>query len=200
MPFSGQSLATFAAIALLCGALSACASNVQQPTTLGQPSEATSTGYAATTPSPEPEQGAAMAPVLPAEAREQTAAGAIAFVRHYFAVVDYAYATGDTAPLAAISDPGCMACAKVKDTINTRITDGGSYQTAATRISDLRVSDTELMDAAEVLAQYSTPATVAIDSNGDTVTRFAPTSDMRASVIVLWLPAGWSTGDFADVA
>ena len=141
-----------------------------------------------------------MAPVLPAEAREQTAAGAIAFVRHYFAVVDYAYATGDTAPLATISDPGCLACAKVRDTIDATIADGGSYVTAATQVTDLRVSGIELVDAEEVLADYSTPATLAIDSNGDTVRRFAPTSDMKASVIVLWLPAGWSAGDFADLA
>ena len=198
MPFPGQSLAAFATIALLCGHLSACAPNVPQPTTLEQP-EATSTSSAETTPSPEPQQGAAMAPVLPAEAREQTAGGAIAFVRHYFAVVDYAYATGDTVPLAASSDPACRPCAGVKDMIDSTVLAGGFYVTSATQVTDLRVSDAELTGAAEVLADYSSPDTVAIDSNRNTVRRFAPTT-MKASVIVLWQPAGWSTGALADVA
>ena len=98
MRFLRQSIVPFAVIALLYGTLSACASNVPQPTTLPAPSAASSASPAAVSPSGAPETAVPAAPVLAAEAKEHTAAGAMAFVRHYFAVVDYAYATGDTAP------------------------------------------------------------------------------------------------------
>ena len=200
MCFPRQSIAAFAAMTLIGTLLSACTSDVEQPTTLEPPPAAVSTPAVATPPSGEPEPSPSAAPILPAEGREQTAAGAIAFVRHYFAVVDYAYATGDTAPLAVASDPACLACTKVKDTVDSTIISGGSYVTDATQITDLRVSDAELMDAEEVLAHYSTPAAAAIDSNGNTVRRFVPRSDMKASLIVLWQRSGWLVEDFADVA
>jgi hypothetical protein len=33
-----------------------------------------------------------------------------AFVRHYVALLNYAYATGDTASMLAVSDKGCVGC------------------------------------------------------------------------------------------
>jgi hypothetical protein len=58
-------------------------------------------------------------PVIPKAAKVQTAAGAMAIACHYFTVLDYAYAIGNAAPLAAISDPRCKPCAGAKDMINT---------------------------------------------------------------------------------
>ncbi|GAA1110301.1 hypothetical protein GCM10009668_33680 [Nocardioides dubius] len=42
--------------------------------------------------------------------RSADEAGAEAFVRHYFVLVNYAQATGDLEPLRAVSGAGCSAC------------------------------------------------------------------------------------------
>ena len=86
--------------ALLLTCLAACSTNGDHPTVLAPASP--SSAVTSDDPSPSSEIDA---PVLPPEAEVQTAAGAVAFVRHYFAVVDYAYATGDTARFAKVSDP-----------------------------------------------------------------------------------------------
>jgi hypothetical protein len=55
-------------------------------------------------------------PVMPEEAKANTKAGAIAFVRYYIALVNHAQATGDLAGLAGVEEPPCKSC-----------TDGRSY-------------------------------------------------------------------------
>ena len=198
MRFPRQSIAPFAAIALLCGPLSACASDVQQPTTLPAPSEALSPSAAVTSPSAGPDTEAATAPVLPAEAREQTAAGAIAFVRHYFAVLDYAYATGDTAPLANISDPECQACTGVSKMINQTMANDESYEVTTTQLSGLRVSEAQLVDALEVLVKYSTTGTRTLDRTGKFTVVFPPSASETASFIVFRSITGWSIGEVGE--
>jgi hypothetical protein len=54
----------------------------------------------------------AVEPELPSSARKPTEGGAIAFVKHYWAVVDYAQATGDTEGLRSLGMKSCQPCAK----------------------------------------------------------------------------------------
>ena len=49
-------------------------------------------------------------PVMPAEANALTEAGAMAFARHYIAQRDYAFVTGDLAPVDSLRDPSCDSC------------------------------------------------------------------------------------------
>jgi hypothetical protein len=59
------------------------------------------TSPVSTTPSP---------PVMPDAAKANTKAGAIAFVRHYIDLVNYAQATGDVNALEEVEDHGCKSC------------------------------------------------------------------------------------------
>ena len=73
-----------------------------------------------------------VAPALPAVARRPTKAGAIAFAKYYWAVVDYAQKTGDTHLLRRIANKTCRACdggADWIDKIHKRggIIHGGSH-------------------------------------------------------------------------
>ena len=179
--------------------LSACASDVEQPTTLEPSSAAVSTPAVATPPSGEPAPDPPAAPVLPAEGREQTAAGAIAFVRHYFAVVDYAYATGDTAPLAAASDPKCAACAGVKDMVDSTFVTGGYFDSSTTMVGQLNVSDGEALGAVEVMAVTSEPLTRFLDANGDELRRFEAVQDQKSRVIVVPTEDGWAVRIVAEL-
>ena len=200
MRFPRQSTAPFAAIALLCGPLSACASNVQQHTTLAAPSGAPSPSAAVTSPSPWPETAATTGPVLPAEAREQTAAGAIAFVRHYFAVVDYAYANGDTAPLANISDPECLPCAAIKEMIDATVAAGDSYDVDPTQLLELSVPDGEPRGAVEVHVLHSDTGAIRLDAEGNEVSRLKPTMTERLRVVLVPAESGWRIYDSSEMS
>lgn len=50
-------------------------------------------------------------PPMPSQAREQSPEGAAAFVSHYINLFNYAAATGESAPLLAVSS-NCEACTK----------------------------------------------------------------------------------------
>lgn len=87
--------------------------------------ESTQSAAASASPSPTPTLTAAPAykpasasgpaqnvpvPVLPAVAKTKTKEGLEAFARYWFAVLSYAYETGDVEPLKAVSGPECAFC------------------------------------------------------------------------------------------
>lgn len=75
----------------------------------------------------------ASAPVMPAEASANTKAGAIAFVRYYVELINYAQATGDVDPLKAIEGEACESCTNVRESIRRTYGNGGSIEGGAWR-------------------------------------------------------------------
>jgi hypothetical protein len=53
-------------------------------------------------------------PVLPEVAKTETKEGLEAFARYWYSTLSYAYETGDTKPMDAVSGSACTSCAKVK--------------------------------------------------------------------------------------
>ena len=196
MRFLRQSIAPFAALVLLCGFLSACAADAPQPTILAAPSGGPSPSAAVTSPSP---GQAVAAPDLPAEAREQTAAGAIAFVRHYFAVVDYAYATGDTAPLANISDPDCRPCAGIQEMITIAFASGGSYRRSRGVVADLSLANGDPPGPVEIHLTYRSDGAVQLDSLGGELRHLQPAVDEPYRVILDPSEGGWLIYDYSEI-
>jgi hypothetical protein len=73
-------------------------------------------------------------PVLPEVAKTETKEGLEAFVRYWYAVLNYAFETGKTEKLVEISGPGCVFCAGLKDGITEawgegRWVSGGKIET-----------------------------------------------------------------------
>ncbi|MFJ2508756.1 DUF6318 family protein [Arthrobacter citreus] len=64
-------------------------------------------------------------PVMPEVARQETADGLLAFVDHWFGLVNYAYQTGDIGPLQAVTTPECGVCRGVYETGPGAYADGG---------------------------------------------------------------------------
>ncbi len=62
------------------------------------------------TPTPTPTPAGPVEPTLPPEAAGEDAAAAEAFVRHYWAMVNYAQDTGDVTALRRLGSPSCTAC------------------------------------------------------------------------------------------
>jgi hypothetical protein len=65
-------------------------------------------------------------PAMPAAAKANTKAGAIAFVRYYVETLDFAVSTGDVSSLRAAADSGCASCADVEKGLE------GIYNSGAT--------------------------------------------------------------------
>ena len=63
-------------------------------------------------------------PVLPEVAKTETKEGLEAFTRYWYAVLDYAYETGDTTSLEDISGPNCVFCTGLRDGIKEAWLDG----------------------------------------------------------------------------
>lgn len=89
----------------------------------------TPTSPAATEPSGDPSgTPVVQAPSLPVEAREQTEAGAEAFVRYYVELMNYGQASGDASPLEAVSAQECGACSGFISTVDDVYVDGGAVE------------------------------------------------------------------------
>ena len=122
--------------------LTACAKDEPSPVTYGTlptrffstpNASADATPTASALPSLSPELAAQRAtalaepkPIKPPEASQNTEEGAINAVNYFFALYRYAFITGDTADLAAMSEEGCVFC---KSTIDdaTKLHDGGGW-------------------------------------------------------------------------
>lgn len=67
-------------------------------------------------------------PGLPTAATVRDAAGAQAYVRYWYELTNYAYATGDSSVFAPISHPDCVGCQGLVDNIATATDVGGTWQ------------------------------------------------------------------------
>jgi hypothetical protein len=67
-------------------------------------------------------------PVMPEAAKASTAAGAVAFIRYYVELMNHLEATGDEAPLLAVSKPSCRSCAAVVRAANAIYDRGGHVE------------------------------------------------------------------------
>jgi hypothetical protein len=127
--------ATFAVVAVAALALTGCNSG-GEPNNGGSTSPSASesaTPSATPTPTPaaayKPADATGRAqnvpvPVLPEVAKTETKEGLEAFARYWYSTLSYAYETGDTKPLEAVSGPACGSCEKVKIEVTEWHTEG----------------------------------------------------------------------------
>ena len=111
------------AVALTCAValLGACSDDEPEAPPTSTASSPSISETTETTPAPTP-------PSLPPEATTPDAAGAAAFVRHWFDLVSYAYATGNTEPIRNASTAECESCNNILETIEDQYTDGGRIE------------------------------------------------------------------------
>lgn len=114
----GRGLAVVAASACLGLGLAGCGGSAK-PSTLPKPS-------ASSSPSP-----SATPPVLPAAAKEKTKAGAIAFVRHYVDVLNYATFSGETDTARKLDGEHCESCERMLAAIDAIYENGGQVEGGA---------------------------------------------------------------------
>ena len=118
----------------------------------------------ASTPSPTPTGPATPTPpVMPDAANAHTKAGAKAFVRYFWQVVNYAQATGDTAPINSLNSSNCSACEAGVAAIDKTYEAGGHIVGGQASLSDLHA---ELLVAGDLrLARVSYTIRIADQRN-----------------------------------
>ena len=134
--------AVIAALALLLG-LSACSGEDPEPRVAPpSPTEPSTTGTAAETP-----------PEMPEAAKGTDAAAAEAFVKFYWATVNYAQATGNTDALRALGD-NCVNCDNSVDFIEEVYGGGGHIRGGQGTPTDVDVSFTELQNEWSAIVDF----------------------------------------------
>ena len=93
---------------------------------------------------------------MPAQAKADTEAGAIAFVKHYIDVFNYASNTGDVAELQRLSDPKCEGCNNYIELYKNTYAAGGYFKDSDWVLSspELEQQDKDLV----VFAHATAPA------------------------------------------
>ena len=76
-------------------------------------------------------------PTMPAAAEKNSEAGAIAFVKHYIDVFNYASNTGDVKELQKLFESGCKACRTYLDTIESAHANGADVDGFDWTVSNL---------------------------------------------------------------
>ena len=138
-------------------------------------------------------------PVMPAEAKELTEVGAVAFARHFFAQRDYSIFTGHVAPLEALGAPTCVRCASEIQIINTTLLLGARLEGTATTISNMQITGGPSPGPVDLSFVYTDGETTIIAVNGATVERFAGSKDRPGRISLVPNGKSWLVSDFGNV-
>lgn len=129
---SVRSFGLLCSLVVLLSLLSACGEPEPRFAEDGQTAAAAPTEETSASPTESasvPEEEADEVPAYPSAAQGSGRAAAVAFVRHYFAMIDYASNTGKVAPLRRLGDrERCRACAGGIAYIEDVYADGGHIE------------------------------------------------------------------------
>ena len=81
-----------------------------------------------------------VAPTLPEAAKDDSEEGAVAFVKHYIELLNYASDTGDVERLREASDPKCVGCNSYIELYESTYANGGYFKDSGWKNSH-QVSD-----------------------------------------------------------
>jgi len=138
---------------------------------------------------PTPTQPSVAKPQLPAAATTPDAAGAEAFIRYWYELVNYAYASGDSDALLAVSHVDCVGCVGLKENIDTATKVGAVWKGVSFTPEQFDVAEPDadgISLATALLVSSENPAVVEADGTVSEVT------GTRVQSIRFW--AQW-TGD-----
>lgn len=179
---SPRPLAAAATAALVLSGLAGCSGDDPQPK-MASPDSSSAAG------SPTPTGPAE--PTLPAEAKEPTKAGAEAFVRHYWAIANFAQSTGDVETFSELGSDTCAGCRGGVDSIRRAYEAGGRMIGGDITIRKIRSSPIRVgpREAFAVLAIAEVSPQV-VERPGKRATRFNG-GRIKVRTIVEYTLSGW---------
>ena len=134
-------------------------------------------------------------PELPEEAKENTERGAEAAAEHYLALLVYAWNTGDTQPLADMSDPNSAFANTYVTNISDLYKGGWSYGTSSKITDVLRVESVPPNGADipdnSVLVKFHIASIDGIKCHGVRTKEQTPEYGSTLSLILTWNEGKW---------
>jgi hypothetical protein len=152
-----------------------------------KPSAPSTSPVATTSPSPTP-------PALPAAARRNSKAGAVAFAHHYIDLINYAAATGATDTLRASSESRCRGCARLIRSIDDIYSHGGWIRTPGWQPQSWTSLGKARDREWEITVSVRMPSEKRKTSDRAPVTRSKPSKGV-ANFRVEYGPQGWSMAE-----
>ncbi|KAA1425861.1 DUF6318 family protein [Nocardioides antri] len=152
------------------------------------PSE-TSQSAPASPSEPTPTDAAPVEPALPPAANANTQAGAEAFVKYYWDVVNYATKSGDVQVLKQLDQPSCVGCAGGIQFIEGVYESGGRVVGGDYRITKLEPAQSPSGDWA--ITTHTTLGLQRVVDAGD-LNRKYPGGHAKWLVAVSWIRGAWS--------
>jgi hypothetical protein len=130
-------------------------------------------------------------PLLPAAAAEPSRDGASAFLRYFFEVYTYTYASLDTQPMTTISLSGCDTCDSVVDRARAAASAGYTVEPGRIEISTIVAAPGNPNDGLVVSALIQQEPVVTRDRTGEVIDRTTATRNARIDARVIWSGTGW---------
>jgi len=120
------------------------------------------------------------------------AAGAAAFVRHWFDLVNYAYATGNTEPVVAVSTPKCESCSNTVATIDDQYSNGGRIEGGQITVVGAESPAPEPNRPVLVTTVYSQAPLASVTAGGETSTESPAEENETVGFFIEWSDDAWT--------
>jgi hypothetical protein len=163
-------------------ALSACSDNSPDDDTPTTPAPSTTASSAPPTAVP--------TPTLPASAKADKA-GAEEFVRYFWEVFNYTYASGDTKLLRSISDKTCKFCASVWDYVERLNEQGYKARGSSVVVKTAVAPPADPADGLLVYTVVSQAPGEVVASDGTVKESSEARSNLRSDTLVRWSAGEW---------
>lgn len=129
-------------------------------------------------------------PVQPEEAKVETDLGAVAFVQHWFALLNYGYKTGDVQPLQGASRSECNECVDFVSIVRD-LSGDGSVATEDPLVIETVNSPPPELGVVNTSVTYRTRAIVVRSATGSEETMGEDSDVKRLEAAVSWQDGGW---------
>ncbi|KGN32194.1 hypothetical protein N802_11225 [Knoellia sinensis KCTC 19936] len=182
------------ALSIAALALSGCGDTTEptgSPTPKGSSSAASPSGSGSPSASASSSASPTTNASVPAEARQRTEDGAIAFLHFYFELYNKALLDPPNAPnLFAYADKDCIACKKTQDLFTEYAEGGWSVRESGVRIENAALA-TEAT-APKVIVNFTfTEATQPLYQNGKKTTHAVPAANTKKGAALKWVNNAW---------
>lgn len=159
------------------------------PTNGGSTTSGTSTA-ATTAPTSNVPAGA---PALPEAARQQTPAGAEAFVRHWFTLLNYAYQSGEVDPFLATASEACRTCAALAGTVTAVYQRGNRISGGEITVKDISAANIKQAGTTIVTALFGAAELQEVSADGAIIEIIeADGGDVSYLLDVYWQDSAWA--------
>ena len=157
---------------------------------------ATASREAALTPELKAKRDAALAepaPAKPLHMDEESARGATGSVQYYLELYRYAFMTGNTTEIEAMSENGCVFCKSVIDRANQLHKDGGWANKWDQDITNIRYYDKlEGYDYSRIEATINYGEMISYSGGNWKETIAPPTEDQKVRFAIRYINGGWT--------